>query len=145
MVIDNITFKTITINELNLLQLFLFHAGNSLTSFRYFNKRPLSIISNHLVTTLLMKQNKPVGYGHLEKDGDAIWLGIAIAETETNKGLGKLMMTHLTSVADKQRLSKIFLTVDKENIIAVRLYTKFGFPIVRHINDSTLLMERKQP
>ena len=47
---------------------FLSNAGKSLETFRYFAKRPLSAMENHLLTLLALDGNTPIGYGHLDKD-----------------------------------------------------------------------------
>lgn len=134
--------KAISLNETDLIQSFLSSAGDSLKSFRYFNKRPLSVISNHLVTALLLTDGMPpLGYGHLDKEADDIWLGIAIAEAARGTGMGKLMMQYLMLTADKHKLKLIKLTVDKENTVAIQLYTQFGFSIVKELNEFSLLME----
>ena len=74
--------KNIDINNLDLLQDFIDNMGSSNKTFRYFDKRGLSCISNHIVTVLFLedKDEKPIAYGHLDKEGDNIWLGIAVKE-----------------------------------------------------------------
>jgi len=39
-----------------------------------------------------MKDNNPVCYGHLDKENDIIWLGIAVAEQYLRRKLGTIMM-----------------------------------------------------
>ena len=135
------TFSIIDVEDLEMLNEFLSTAGSTLNTFRYFQNRPLSVIKNHYVTCLLMNENKPVGYGHLDNDGDTVWLGIAIAEGFNGKGLGKLFMEFLVSKAKSNRLSKLKLTVDDSNIPAIRLYEKFGFKSLGTLKEQCLLME----
>jgi ribosomal protein S18 acetylase RimI-like enzyme len=135
------TIRTINAEDTSLLDQFIFSAGSSLHTFRYFQSRPFSVLENHLVTCLLMNENKPAGYGHLDKDGDTVWLGIAIAEGFKGRGLGKLIMEFLVSTAKSNRLSKVKLTVDEGNIPAISLYEKFGFESLGALKEHCLLME----
>jgi|GEM_PF-1381248 len=143
MVNNLVQIKKIDKGDSFLISSFLHHAGNSLTTFRYFDKRPLSSIDNHVITAIILDNNTPVGYGHLDNEGDRTWLGIAIAEMSTGKGLGKLMMSFLISSADELGLPLISLSVDKDNDKAITLYEKFGFNCIREINIKSQLMERK--
>ncbi|UAY52236.1 GNAT family N-acetyltransferase [Ferruginibacter albus] len=117
---------------------FLSNAGKSLISFRYFARRPLTVIQNHLCTYLLFHNNEPVCYGHLDKEGDKVWLGIAVSEKYTGKGLGKTMMEYLLQAARNNMLKGIYLSVDKDNFAAIELYQKFGFVLQK--NTDTYLL-----
>jgi ribosomal protein S18 acetylase RimI-like enzyme len=135
------TFSKIDVGDLEMLNQFLMSAGSSLNTFRYFQNRPLSVIENHLVTCLLINENQPVGYGHLDKDGDTVWLGIAVSEGFKGKGLGKLIMDFLISAARNNRLSKVKLTVDENNTNAISLYEKFSFVSLGNFKEDSILME----
>lgn len=135
------TIRIINAEDTLQLDQFILTAGSSLHTFRYFQNRRFTVLENHLVTCLLMNENNPAGYGHLDKDGDTVWLGIAIAEEFKGKGLGKLIMEFLVSNAKSNRLSKLKLTVDDGNIPAIRLYEKFGFKSLGTLKERCLLME----
>ncbi len=130
------------LKDLALLEIFLNNAGTSLNSFRYFNTRPLSSISNHLITILLFEEEFPIGYGHIDKEEGVNWLGICIAQNSTGKSYGKSIMNELVSFADIEFLD-LKLTVDRINHRAISLYEKFNF----HISDTRSLkyfvMERE--
>ena len=66
---DDIQFKKIGNKDMKLIETFLSLVGSSLNSFRYFNKRLLTVISNHIVTVIIIRDNVPIGYGSLGKDG----------------------------------------------------------------------------
>ena len=122
--------QIIVINDSNrnLVQDFLSNAGTSLTSFRYFNTRSLQSLDNHLLTCVLQDDNgKYIGYGHLDKEDNTIWLGIAIAEEQTGKGLGKKVMQFLLQEASRKNIKTIQLSVDKANLSARQLYERMGF------------------
>jgi ribosomal protein S18 acetylase RimI-like enzyme len=121
--------KLIEVNFSNrfLINEFLNNAGDSLITFRYFNTRNIEIIKNHLVTYVLRFEDKIVAYGHLDKEGDFVWLGIAVAESYKGKGLGRMMMAQLIEYAKINNLSRIDLSVDVENRVAQKLYEILGF------------------
>lgn len=115
----------------HLVSEFLEQAGQSLDSFRYFKTRPLSVLDNHLVTSILKVNNQSIGYGHLDKEDNKVWLGIAIASTYKGKGLGKIMMMNLIASAKLLGLNEIFLSVDKDNKRAIKLYEKNNFKNIK--------------
>ena len=122
----NITKKNRT-----LVTSFIENAGESLTTFRYFESRPISILDNHLVTYVLKIEDQIIGYGHLDKEEENIWLGIAISSKFKGQGLGQLMMQALIASAKILSLKEITLAVDKINEKAINLYTKNKFKIIK--------------
>jgi RimJ/RimL family protein N-acetyltransferase len=135
-------YKILQANE-QLIDQFLKNAGHSLDNFRYFKKRPISIIENHLCTVVLAKGDIIVGYGHLDKENEKIWLGICVAEYETGKGCGKIIMNFLVEFARSQNFKEIYLTVDSVNTYAISLYEKYFFRIEDNISSQILLMKLK--
>jgi len=119
----------IIIDESNsyLIEEFLTCAGNALHTFRYFEKRSLSILKNHLVTMIATRSGKPVCYAHLDRENGKTWLGIAVIEAELGRGWGNRMMNELISRARAAQEKKIFLSVDNENIRARRFYERYAF------------------
>ncbi|MHB8259834.1 MAG: GNAT family N-acetyltransferase [Bacteroidia bacterium] len=129
-----------------LLQQFIEGAGTSLQSFRYFQTRPLTVIENHICTFLLIEDNTPIAYGHLDVSDEAtiaahcgveekqpnlftktIWLGIAVSESQKGRGFGKLMIDRLLYFAKENAITQIKLSVDNNNTAAIKLYEKVGF------------------
>lgn len=132
-----------TAEDLQLLSSFLKDAGNSLITFRYFAKRPLECIQNHIYTILVLNENStPIGYGHLDPQRDIIWLGICVAENQVGNGYGKVIMSELTQKADFDGISELILQVDKANVSAVSLYKKFNFLITDEKEGLYLIMKR---
>lgn len=76
-----------------------------------------------------MDDGKPIGYGHLDKDPSdkKTWLGIALCEKSCGKGLGKKIMEKLLD----NHPEDIYLSVDSLNIAGQKLYSKFGFEIIK--------------
>lgn len=108
------------------LKIFISNLGNSSKTFTYFNERKLSCLKNHILTILLYENDEPIGYGHLDKEGETVWLGICVIESKTKLGYGKKIMNYLTKYADKNKIN-LKLSVHKFNIKAVNLYKKFNF------------------
>lgn len=119
--------KIIQVNSTDIINDFLSVAGNSLEHFRYFNKRKPSAILNHISTLIITKNDIPVAYGHLDPEGDNIWLGICVVENQTGKGYGAIMMNSLLNEAIMYNIKEIKLIVDCDNHSAIHLYEKFGF------------------
>ncbi len=129
------------INDPALVKNFILNAGASIETFRYFNKRNYDVINNHIVTYLITDEKSSfVGYGHLEKEDDKIWLGIAIAESHTGLKLGVLMLEKLILTAKDLKIDEIYLTVDKSNFIAVNLYSKYNFKVIDEKNGGDILI-----
>ena len=127
----------------NFISDFLNNAGAALKKFRYYEKRSIDVISNHLVTCVLMQNGEaPVGYGHLDKDGNDIWLGIAVNENHIGKGFGKLIISYLLDFAIKEKINLIKLTVDVNNQKAISLYEKVGFIIETMYSEKVYLMKK---
>jgi GNAT superfamily N-acetyltransferase len=139
--IDHSTYiEQITINDLDKLTVFLNTAGTSLNNFRYFNKRDIYVIQNHLITYLLYHHGDPIGYGHLDLEDNIVWLGIAVIEAKKGMGFGTILMNYLISSANNQNITLLRLSVDINNFAAIQLYKKFGFFEETRITDSVLLM-----
>ena len=135
--------EKIQIGRTGLIDIFLENAGDSLKSFRYFNKRPVSSIASHLVTCVLIDHEKPVGYGHLDLENEIVWLGIAVIDSGKRRGYGKKIMSFLIDFAHKSQISEINLSVDKNNHAAIQLYAFFEFEFVVELNEFSILMKKK--
>lgn len=114
-------------SDLKILHHFISNLGEAKLNFRYFDKREMSAIQNHLVTLLVMNDDIPIGYGHLDQENENTWLGISVNPDFQGKGIANTIMTELISDAKKNSIKIIQLTVDKENITAQKLYEKFKF------------------
>jgi len=126
-----------------LLERFISSMGNSSKSFRYFATRPISVISNHLCTVLLIIDDKPIGYGHLDKQDDDVWFGIAIIEDFVGKKMGSIIIKYLLDKADQLKLPVVRLSVDENNMQAIKLYEKYGFE-KNYERDAVLFFSRRK-
>jgi len=99
---------------------------NGIKTFRYFSKRPYTIIKNHKYTCLYYIDNVYVGYGHLDYEDEKTWLGIMVSDNEIGKKIGDQIMDDLIFNSEND----IYLSVDINNNSAVYLYMKKGFEII---------------
>ena len=140
--------RVIRINKSNidLLLKFISVIGSSGSSFRYFNSRSAEVICNH-VATLIGTDDAgiPVCYGHLDRENDTVWLGICVSEGHTGQGLGKEMMTALVNAGDEAGISEIKLSVDKDNLPAIRLYEKNGFRFISGNDKISFYLRTAEP
>lgn len=120
-------FISVNHSNIDLLHKFIGNLGEAAISFRYFSKRGVEAIDNHLLTILYLENNVPIGYGHLDKSDGEVWLGIAIIPSFQGKGIGNQIMDYLLKTAQSLSLKTIALTVDNSNINAIELYLKKGF------------------
>ena len=133
--------KKITYKHKKDVSKFIDLSGTSKNHFRYFNTRPLSVLKNHKLTLLMYDKNIPIGYGHLEPEGGKTWLGICVIDSATGKGVGNKIMEELISFGNKHHLC-ITLSVDFDNIPAIKLYKKMGFEVIKSTKN-ILYMEKK--
>lgn len=129
----------IDLDNIYLLEAFLSNAGNTLKYFRYYEKRSLMVVTNHLITEIITIDGFPACYGHLYVDKEVIWLGIAVSEKYRNQKLGTIMMNRLLDNAKKTSYNTIKLSVDNDNIDALRLYEKYGFVVYEKTDDRSFL------
>lgn len=108
---------------------FISRAGTSLETFRYFDKRPLGTLAQHLCTWLIAETDGPVAYGHLDQEDGVVWLGIAVIASAKGKSYGKRMMERLVASGRALGVKHIRLSVDNVNTSAIQLYAQFGFQL----------------
>ena len=118
-------------DNITLVTEFLSHCGEQ-QHFRYFNKRDISCVQNHFVTLIGVYENKPIAYGHIDVENSSKhWLGISVSNEYHGKGFGRQMMKAIIEAFEKSQIEDLYLTVDKENTVAVELYKKFNFTITK--------------
>jgi len=130
----------IEINDSNIHLLLEFLSNSLPSSFRYFQTRTIDTIKNHVLTLLLVKDGIPIGYSHIDYDihSDRYWFGICILHCYHNQGYGNFMMNYILSDSKIKQINNnnIYLTVDNDNIYAIKLYIKHNF---NEINKNELL------
>jgi len=120
-----------------LVSIFINNLIKGARHFRYFNKRPVSVIQNHLLTIMVTDSvGCPIGYGHLDKEDGIIWLGVAVADNLTGKGIGRMVMHYLIDFAKRTGETNIYLSVDADNYNAQKLYKSLGFEKIKELPDN---------
>jgi len=137
-----LSFLKISSNNLEILQDFIDKNKNKSSYFTYFLKRNSDCVKNHKYTILLMNDSTPIGYGHIDFECN-YWLGIYITPEFRGKHMGKRVMENLlTQFKEYYPNEKLFLTVHKDNIAAIKLYYKYHFCILEDfIHDTMYKME----
>lgn len=120
----------IGMEQLKLLKIFVEELGVAEAKFRYFSSRPLSVISNHMITLLgLDSRNEPLAYGHLDVEDGVVWLGVCVLPRYWGQGLGSSIVQRLLQEAIELQVEQVMLSVDNDNAPAISLYTKQGFKL----------------
>jgi ribosomal protein S18 acetylase RimI-like enzyme len=120
-------YDIIEITENNNYLLHNFLNNNIPSTFRYFNKRTIDVIKNHIITIILLVDNISVGYAHIDLYDDKHWFGICILDKYQGSGYGKKIMHYIFNNEKIKNIDEIYLTVNKINTFAIRLYTTFHF------------------
>jgi ribosomal protein S18 acetylase RimI-like enzyme len=119
--------KEIKLSNKEDILVLLENSKSGVKNFRYFAKRPLEIIANHRVTIIGYEEDFPVAYGHLDQEGEKIWLGVLVADKYHRRGFGSKILDYLLNFGKINLLRSIFLSVDNENLEAISLYLNKGF------------------
>lgn len=125
----------IDFENLNLLESFI--EKNKSKSFRYYESRKFECIENHISTNLYYDGDVCVGYGHLDFE-ERVWLGVMVDSDFKGKGYGSLILDDLLT---KSKVD-IYLTVDKDNLVAKNLYLKKNFEILEERENHFLMIKR---
>jgi ribosomal protein S18 acetylase RimI-like enzyme len=110
-------------------------------TFRYYNKRTIDVMENHVITILLINKTEHIGYAHIDIDKGEYWFGICILEKYKNLKFGTKIMNFIFNDEKIKKLNKIKLSVDKINIFAIKLYNNFDFKIKEEY-DNIYIMEK---
>jgi perosamine synthetase len=127
---ENIIPIEINDNTIHLLNVFIPKVKS--THFRYFNKRTSDSIKSHIITLLFynMITNEYFGYTHVDYDEttNKYWFGIYLHDTYRGNGHGATMLNY-TLQHKNVKGTEIHLSVDNDNIYALKLYEKYDFVI----------------
>lgn len=77
---------------------------------------------------LLHNQHKPIGYFAFQDKGNSLFLSkLYVLKDQREHGIGKIAISFLEKYARKLGVSKIELTVNKYNTVAIKAYLQMGF------------------
>lgn len=103
--------------------------------FRYFDKRTSEAIKEHKITLLFYDEIKSIyfGYTHVDYDisSNKYWFGIYLNDGYRGKGFGGLLLNYILNHNKTRDISEIHLSVDIDNVYAVKLYQKNNFTIYK--------------
>ena len=117
-------------DNLYLLKEFIASLGEAGKTFRYFDTRDLTVLKNHLATLLFVGEDgTALAYGHLDKDGERVWVGIAVLPFAQGKSIGSKMMASLFNESDRLKITQLTAAVDEDNKASQALFKKFGFTL----------------
>lgn len=100
-------------------------------NFRYFNKRNINCLNNHIISVILYDyiKNIYIGYSHIDYENEH-WIGIYILDDYQNNKLGTFLLNYILQHKKVYKINEINLTVDINNISAIKLYEKNNFKII---------------
>ena len=79
---------------------------------------------------LMLDENIPLGYMSADLLADRLFLSkFYVTKSARGKGYGRTMMAYLETLAKKNNLNKISLTVNRYNTGSIAMYEKVGFSI----------------
>lgn len=77
------------------------------------------------VTFNIQEKNNPIMRYRKQLQIEAI----CVDENNRCKGIGTELLKHLKNIAKEKNCTDLYLTVNEENINAIKLYEKFGFKV----------------
>ena len=123
--------KLIYINETNKILLNDFLEKNNSNFFRYYEKRDLTIIKNHVFTVILKNdEDDTVGYAHIDHENDIYWVALCVLHDYQQNGYGKYLLDNVHDCAVNKNIETLHLSVDVDNMIALNIYLKKGYHII---------------
>ena len=126
-----------------LLSSLLKSSKDGVKKFRYFNTRHLEITQSHLISLIILEDNIPAAYCHLDEENDQIWLGVLVSDNFIGNKLGSYCVNLLINMADILNINDIYLSVDKDNYKAISLYKKYEFIIIEE-KELSFIMKRSK-
>lgn len=85
---------------------------------------------------LIQSDDNSIGYIGLVFDSEKSRLQLSkfyILKEKRAKGIGRVVLKQIIELVEKQAFNKIWLTVNKNNISAIKAYQRMGFAIVENI------------
>jgi ribosomal protein S18 acetylase RimI-like enzyme len=97
---------------------------------------------------LIEERKKAVGYFAIVQEGNALFLSkLYVLKNMRGKGIARKAIDFIKTIALKRKLSKIMLTVNKNNTWPIAAYEKLGFvntgPIVQDIGGGFIMDDYK--
>jgi len=137
----------IEITNSNIHYLENFMKNNFLPTFRYFVNHDIDYIKKyHYKTILYIKNEIAIGYAHIDYDivNNKYWIGICVLSNYCGKGIGTKLLKQLIDYFNNAHFDNLYLTVDKPNIIAYKLYLKNNFIVENSTSNIYIMILKKK-
>jgi RimJ/RimL family protein N-acetyltransferase len=97
---------------------------------------------------LIKDDNEFIGYIAVQPKGRELFLSkIYIKSSKRGKGYGKKAVQYAETLAKERNLSKVVLTVNKNNVNSIKAYEKIGFknagPVIQDIGEGFVMDDYK--
>lgn len=146
---ENINLKLATVNDINIIQKLAHEIWNlhfpgiiSLAQINYmlgemYNTEVIKKeLNNRVIWKIFYSNNDPIGYisySMIEKYKCKLHK-IYVYPDFHGKGLGKLGLDDVKNYAVKNNAKEIVLNVHRDNVKAIKSYTKYGFKIAKQLD-----------
>ena len=88
----------------------------------------IEITRDNYAYYLIKDKNRIIGYIGIQLKGDKLFLSkIYILSSERGNGVGKASMNFIKDLAQKNKMNRISLTVNKNNTESIAAYYRLGF------------------
>jgi len=86
------------------------------------------------LSRIFVQNGTPIGFGYIAVRGSACRLaGMGVITSKAEKGVGTSAMVHLIQEARERGSTSMELEAFKQNSRAIRLYSRAGFVVLRHL------------
>lgn len=125
---DNITVSIMTLPDLDSISNILTYEFDDFWNYNVFKSELENENSKYVVAKL---NNEIIGFGGIWFSVDDIHItNIVVKKTYRNQKIGSLILNTLIDMCKNKVQKSITLEVNSNNILAQKLYQKFGFKIV---------------
>ncbi|KAI9112642.1 hypothetical protein K1719_016308 [Acacia pycnantha] len=63
----------------------------------------------------------------LDEDGKVYVMTLGVSISHRRQGIANMLMEHVLDVCKQKKISEIFLDVEEDNKVAIKIYKKYGF------------------
>lgn len=93
-----------------------------LTSFRYFENRGIHHVLKIFSANMVISNNNPIGYFHIDIEEEVAWFGIFIKPSSQGKGYSHLIIEKAQEICRENNIQGLTLSVDRDNHRAISAY-----------------------
>lgn len=125
---DNINVSEMTIQDLDSISSVLLSDFDDFWNYSVLKSELLNPNSKYLV---VKKDNSILGFGGIWKAVDDIHItNIVVKKNFRNQNIGSTILQNLIQLCENENVISLTLEVNSNNIVAQKLYEKFGFKTI---------------